>query len=542
MDNECNEDEREFRYATFHQAIYAIENDIKKELLSTDISAKKYIPFGLVNKGICQKYRFLLNTNFDKNAARKQVMNYKDLVKKNQDKDFRYISNNFKFTLPSNFIFVNNDFLDVVSNYIPQQYTNKIGTIFNTIIGGECIIMKNPNDKKDEYPFRFLILYSEIKEYESNEIDFFIYITDKKERQYAEEYILKNNLWNYFKKIRYNYKDEYKKICNEMYKEIGYVVRCCEINKIENYIQKVNSLKGLRHKKSQINQNIMFNPSPIEQANSLINFNPDVLFNPVITFLFQIDELKTYLGLSSIVDLQTFKNIILGKIGPNLNEIKNYQNTFEILLNSLDQGANKEHFSLSEQYDEDRCLKKFMEKHKNGNIIQKYFLIPKEEVILCKKCRMHTFQCKYDNYIYIQNPLTDLIYQKMFQPKKEQKKGKRCNFCNGQETELSIEEKVLDYPEKLIVIIDQTQVNNFNIGLNLAISNGNNISYSLNQFIEANTNILYQINPNNTSICHSFGRNATDNIENKKPIVLFYKIKKCNLQFLQLIIIILKTT
>ena len=82
MGNDCSEDEREFRYATFHQAIYAIENDIKKELLSTDISAKKYIPFGLVNKGICQKYRFLLNTNFDKNAARKQVMNYKDLVKK----------------------------------------------------------------------------------------------------------------------------------------------------------------------------------------------------------------------------------------------------------------------------------------------------------------------------------------------------------------------------------------------------------------------------------------------------------------------------
>ena len=40
MGNKCNEDERVFRYETFHQAIYIIENDIKKELLNTDMSKK----------------------------------------------------------------------------------------------------------------------------------------------------------------------------------------------------------------------------------------------------------------------------------------------------------------------------------------------------------------------------------------------------------------------------------------------------------------------------------------------------------------------
>ena len=40
MGNECNEDEREFRYKTFHQAIFAIEKDIENELCNFDLSKK----------------------------------------------------------------------------------------------------------------------------------------------------------------------------------------------------------------------------------------------------------------------------------------------------------------------------------------------------------------------------------------------------------------------------------------------------------------------------------------------------------------------
>ena len=76
MGSECSEDEREFRYLTFHQAIYAIDTDIKKELNSTNIANKKYILFGLVNQGIFKKYKFLSNENFDKNEARKTKFDY----------------------------------------------------------------------------------------------------------------------------------------------------------------------------------------------------------------------------------------------------------------------------------------------------------------------------------------------------------------------------------------------------------------------------------------------------------------------------------
>ena len=92
MGSNCSADEREFRYLTFHQAIYAIDNDIKKEISNTDISNKKYLLFGLVNQGLFKKYKFLSNENFDKNEARKTKFDYKDLIQKIVGKDFRYIN------------------------------------------------------------------------------------------------------------------------------------------------------------------------------------------------------------------------------------------------------------------------------------------------------------------------------------------------------------------------------------------------------------------------------------------------------------------
>ena len=70
MGSECSENEREFRYRIFHEAIYAIENDIKKDLNSTNKDKKQYLPFGLINHDIIKKYKFLSNKNFDSNEAR----------------------------------------------------------------------------------------------------------------------------------------------------------------------------------------------------------------------------------------------------------------------------------------------------------------------------------------------------------------------------------------------------------------------------------------------------------------------------------------
>ena len=256
--------------------------------------------------------------------------------------------------------------------------------------------------------------------------------------------------------------------------------------------------------------------------NSITYINPELIIEPVIAYFYQIGELT--LAENKNLDFQTFKNIIISKAGPNLKKAKNYQQVFEMILTGINRNS-KENYNQSECYEEKKGLNKFMEEHKKGNIIQKLFLIPKEEKVSCKKCGMETYQFDYAKYIFIKNPQTDLIFQKLFIPQSEHNpKSKSCSFCNGQETESNVVTKILDYPENLIVIIEPTQVNNFIIKLNLVISNGVNILYSLNQFIDANTNILYQINTHYNMICHPFNKNVNEHISNKKPIVLFYKL------------------
>ena len=175
MGSNCSADEREFRYLTFHQAIYAIDNDIKKEISNTDISNKKYLLFGLVNQGLFKKYKFLSNENFDKNEARKTKFDYKDLIQKIVGKDFRYINKKFDFSFPTNFIFIYEDFMSVIRDYVDKEYKRHLSTVFKVIIGGNCLIMKDSHDKNDEIPYRYIILYLELKENKGNEIDFFLY-------------------------------------------------------------------------------------------------------------------------------------------------------------------------------------------------------------------------------------------------------------------------------------------------------------------------------------------------------------------------------
>ena len=230
------------------------------------------------------------------------------------------------------------------------------------------------------------------------------------------------------------------------------------------------------------------------------------------------------------MDLEIFKKSILDKTGQNSSQLNTYDKIFDKLLTKLDSNReiNNDNCIQSEQYDEEKGLKKFMEKLKNKNIIQKLFFIPKEEKICCKKCGMNIFQFYYSKYILIQNPLNELLSKKIFMPEIENKLDKFCNFCNGQITNLTIEKKILDFPEILIVIISLSEVNNFQIRNNLFFTNGI-VSYSLNKFIESTNNCLYCIDDKNNMICHKYKETGyrfeeEEKIENKRPIVLFYKL------------------
>ena len=134
MGSECTPDEREFRYRTFHQAIYDIEKEIKKELNSKNMKNKNYSPFALVNQDICNKYKFLLKEEFDQKEARVTIFNYNDLIKKNVRKKYNINNQKFGFSFPSNFLFINKLMLEVIAAYIDEKYSKNLSTIFNIIL------------------------------------------------------------------------------------------------------------------------------------------------------------------------------------------------------------------------------------------------------------------------------------------------------------------------------------------------------------------------------------------------------------------------
>ena len=220
------------------------------------------------------------------------------------------------------------------------------------------------------------------------------------------------------------------------------------------------------------------------------------------------------------------------KVRKNIKKFKRFDDIFDEILTKIvpNNTLNEDYYNQAIQYDEKKSLSLFLQKHQQGNIIQKLFLIPKEEKIFCNKCMMNFFQFVYRKYILIRNAKTELLFQKIFRVDKFNKKDKACNFCNGREiTELIIETKILDYPEWLIVIIDPNQINSFQLGLNLFISDGKSLLYTLFYFIEANTNFFYKINEQNSIYCNKFENNEYTNphkLRDKKPIVLFYHLTR----------------
>ena len=93
--------------------------------------------------------------------------------------------------------------------------------------------------------------------------------------------------------------------------------------------------------------------------------------------------------------------------------MKAYDEIFTELLAIIDPNKlkDKDYYNQTEQYDEDKGRRSFLENHQKGNIIQKLFLIPKEEKIFCKKCHMKPFRFNYSQFIVLKNSQMNLLNQ-----------------------------------------------------------------------------------------------------------------------------------
>ena len=332
-----------------------IKNEINKNTNSVENGSRKY---GLLDTKWLDKYLiFLKSLNDDK--TEKISYKYKEMKPNLDERDYSYIKESMRFFFPINFSFVKKDVMLVISEFCSEKKDKKEiqNYFFGIIIGGGCIIMNDLKGRK--YPFNYIILYEERKGNKNNNIDYILKIDDKKERIDACNYILKNNIWNYIKKVEFKEEDEYKEIFDNKKNNIGYIVRNGTIERIEELKKfekekinnipnekkrnksatKFSSIKNYFNSKSSVDKNTknFNNINNFNNMNNFINYNQPNNFNNNINNQnnnynnnFLINQINQSYN-NNMNNINQFNNIF-----GNNNNINNHFNNNLIPYNSKD--------------------------------------------------------------------------------------------------------------------------------------------------------------------------------------------------------------
>ena len=509
--------------------LYNIDNEIKAELNDSVGIEKGFKKYGTLDTEWFEKYKTFLSNYYESGKKGNIKYNINSVIPKIEDKDYSYIGQNNTFGFPCNFSFVTQQFMSLLSNNFKKDNDkNRINNeLYKIAIGGNCIIMKDHHDEIKD--FIYIVIYDLKKGNINNNIDYILNITDNKEYDKACDYILKNNIWNYLKKINFLIEDEYKEIFNKNNKKIGFIVRNGTLNRIKE-------LKKLEFENIMIQKK---NVGLLQQPKT--NYQINNKFNSVLLCLYHIkyfiNELINYcsnnINKKYIISLFPYfinfvKGIIFNKnnqsIISGLIETENYNkiiiDIFEKINSELSNEQNENEFDQDDpQFDEKKIIENFLNYHNNkSSIIEKLFYILEESAIYCRECKLTNYQINYCKILSIKSD--NELFKKLFMEEKISKVEK-CNSC-GKKLHCDIKKKIIQYPSILTVVIEEEQILKFNLINNLFIRN-NNISYILNSFIEANTNIVYY---NNGNIWYKYIDNnkieQCINIQNIKPIVLFY--------------------
>ena len=127
--------------------------------------------FGFINTNWYKDYlHFLKKPNKDSNdKIKEKLFKYSRWYPKYDKKDYSFIDKGI-FSLPSDFVFVTKNFINLISKYI-HKYDSKFldyfkEYLFEIAIGGECIIMKSFVTEYTEN--MYIIIYDESKGNKNN--------------------------------------------------------------------------------------------------------------------------------------------------------------------------------------------------------------------------------------------------------------------------------------------------------------------------------------------------------------------------------------
>jgi hypothetical protein len=315
--------------------------------------------------------------------------------------------------------------------------------------------------------------------------------------------------------------------------KIGYLILNGDLKQIEeiyNYNQENINIRINKNKGEMNQQKIdkfysflfcLFNIKNMYNNQLKINNEKDIQIIKLLDDFIQSrkidDKIKEYFIKS--IESNDYKFII--------NDIFE-KNDSELYNDKKDDYINKQNNQV-DQYDEIKTKNKFLEKSKNASIFKQLFSITMEEILLCDECHMSMYNFYYSNFFLVDLDKEEKeisLNEHLFKPEDISTKQK-CNFCAGKATSCTKKEKIIDYPEILIIILDGKNFNKFKLEDNMHIlcNNGQDILYDLISFIESDTNYVY-INENIRWYKYFENNNKSESIDyNKKnPIVLFYKI------------------
>ena len=241
------------------------EKEIKNELKKPGGLEKGYKKYYLLDYNWVENYKTLMKNNNFKHID--NLLNVNLIIDKGEDKDFSYVHHSFQFTFPYNFTLATENFIDLLcKNFNKKEQKELKMDCFKIIIGGKCLIMKDIHNEGSS--FAYITLYNEKKEKFNNNIDYFLKIDDREELKNHLNYILNNNIWNYFKKINYSYKEECQRFTNYKGKTIGYLV----LN--NSCLNQIEEIYNYNYMKENININIDINNKRMDlnEMHDLIKF------------------------------------------------------------------------------------------------------------------------------------------------------------------------------------------------------------------------------------------------------------------------------
>ena len=465
-----------------------------------------------------------------------------------------------EYKYPNNFIFMEDYYLDFLSNDIKNKYKYKI------ILGNNLLFIKDKEKEKDKdnNNNNNIIVYVFSAEEDKYSIEAIFIFKDEENLKKIIESQLKNveNMSQYYKNKNFNANiNGTQNVFDENGINIGDILIIQKQNNID--VNNIDDKNNNRNDSKKNNNNISDAKFADENNNKIEvkHSDPQLLFHKFVEALFicifKIENLRQNFpkknndvdGIINIIyNFMKNKEINLDDIKKIENKIKELQKdilefNFDRLINFIldklhEELNNKKIINIEKPKDDndekisyDNFKKFYFEQ--NDSIIQKTFFGVKETNILYNCCQLtkYSFEiCKYLSFENAnqKNDIQSLVDEWENTPTQG---NKYCDMCLI-DTDTRIQNKIYDYPEILIIIIN----NNKNIvKIDIKIKLNTKYEYQLINFIsdtknenndfnviykEENDWGIYQNNNMNNN-------NIVNDLSNHIPYVIFYgKINK----------------